>query len=1088
MARSIARGACPGCGSPHLPDARFCSACGAALSPGLAERAAPYRPENWRKGERKLVSVLFADIRGSLQLIQALDVEQAQQLLDEVTARLAAAVHRYGGTVCQNLGDGIMALFGAPCALEDHADRACLAALDMVESIRRLRIDGLGAVEVELRVGIASDEVVVRAIASDLVSHYSAIGTAVHIASRLQQMATPGIPRLTPKTRRMLARSFALRSLGLQPVAGLAEPLELFDLIGPELPGEAGGAPMCRHEAAPLVGRTRELAVLLAEAERALGRRGRLVLVQGEPGMGKSRLARELLAQEPLATWRRAVAAPTLGLPTPWQLLARLLGSLLDVRPDPDPAATCRAIAGSLARLDESLQALAPPLTACFGLMPEGGAWGELDPRQRRERIRQSLLTLFRRLSVESPLLLVIEDLHEADHETLAFLGLLAREIGAMRLLVVATARPPLTPAWLDEPGVLALHLEPLPPESAAGLLEALLAPGAGGSALREGLVRRAGGNPFFLEELARAVAAPAEEGEGGRQALDVAALPGSVQVVLNARIDRLPWGQRRLLRAASALGELVDLELLSELDTDAGDDLEPGLEALCQAGFLAFDPVAGHYRFRHALTREAAYGGLLRRERIELHRRVVRKLEAQGEGSAATGAEALARLAYHAFFAELWEKAVGAYRDLAERALARSAVTDALFACGRADMALRQLDLVGASSLLADLRLLEAEAHFAAGDHAAVAPRVEEARLVAAKAGDQRRVVRALSMSTLAHWARGDLAAAARIGREAFATASALGDLPLRVNTAFRLATFLIARGEYAASVEPLDWVIGAIPADGAQARFGLTMVAGVAARAALARALAELDLPERVAALGGEAMAMAEAVGHGFTTIFAAQEVGLAFLRLGDPDRAAAALEPGWALCRENPSHILYPATAAELGCARVLQGERGAGFRLLEAAVAADEQNRLDSQRGQRIGFLAAACLIVGELERAEQLADRALTLARRYGEHGDEAWLLLLRAAVALCLDTAVAAASAPPYLRRARRLAERLGMRTLLRRCDAIWHEHDGTAERPEEGSPRRLWDFSQTGATIAGSLIAGGLAGAAGVAQRGRTS
>jgi class 3 adenylate cyclase len=1041
----------------------------------LAERPASYRPENWRKGERKLVTVLFADIRGSLQLIQALDVEHAQQVLDEVTTRLAAAVHRYGGTVCQNLGDGIMVLFGAPCALEDHADRACLAALDMVEEIGALRVEGAEADAIAIRIGICSDEVVVRAISSDLVSHYSAIGTAVHIASRLQQMATPGIPRLAPKTRRMLARGFELKSLGLQPVAGLAEPLELFDLAGPEPSGEAGVA-SGRIEATPFVGRTREMAVLLAEAERALGRRGRLVFIQGEPGMGKSRLVRELLAQAPLAIWRCATAAPTLGLPAPWQLLARLLASLLGEGPGRDAAATQAALAERLGLLDESLAALAVPLTACFGLQPEAASWIELDPPQRRERIRQSLLTLFRRLAVESPIVLAIEDLHEADHETLDFLELLTREVGSMRLLAVATARPPLAPAWLDQPEVLSFRLEPLPPDSAQTLLEALLDPDAAGSGLRAELVRQAEGNPFFLEELARAVAAQGE-GEGGRNGLDLAALPGSVQVVLNARIDRLPWGQRSLLRAASVLGEVVDLELLAELEGEAGDELVSWLEALSAEGFLAYDEAAACYRFRHALTREAAYGGLLRRERVLLHRRVVQKLEGEG----AKGAEALARIAYHALFAELWEPAFAAYRELAERALARSAVTDALFACGRAGLALQQLDPAGASAPLADLRLLEAEAHFALGDHAAVAPKVEEARRVATALGDQRRVVRALSMSTLAHWARGDLAAAVRIGREALQTASSLGDLPLRVNTAFRLATFLIARGRYAASIDPLQWVIGAVPPERERERFGLTMVAGVAAKAALARALAELDQPERVEALAEEAMAAAEAIGHGFTTVFAAQEVGLAYLRLGGAGRAVAALEPGWALCREVRSHILYPATAAELGYARVLQGERGQGLRLLEEAVAADEQNRLDSQRGQRIGFLAAACLIDGEFERARHLAACALALTRRYGERGDEAWVLLLGAAIDLHRGAgADAVASA---LRKAQSLAEALGMHTLLRRCEAAWR-HAGPAATGLDG----MWGFSQTQGAIAGSLITGELAGAAGATQRSRSS
>jgi class 3 adenylate cyclase len=439
--------------------------------PYLAEKILTSRSA--LEGERKQVTVLFADLKGSMELLADRDPEEARQLLDPVLHRMMEAVHRYEGTVNQVMGDGIMALFGAPVAHEDHAVRACYAALHMQEAIGRYaeelrRQQGL---DVQIRVGLNSGEVVVRAIGSDLHMDYTAVGQTTHLAARMEQLARPGTALLTTDTLRLVEGYVEVQPLGPVPVKGLPEPIEVYELLRAGLVRSRLQAAVARG-LTRFVGRDAELAVLSQAVERAGAGHGQVVAAVGEAGVGKSRLVYEVVHSHRLQGWRVLESASvSYGKATPYLPVLDLLKRYTHVE-DRDETRTIRAkVTGQVLTLDEALQETIPALLWLLDALPEDHAFLSLDPPLRRQRTLDALKRLLLRESQVQPLLLVFEDLHWIDAETQALLDSLVDSLPTVRLLLLVNYRPEYQHSWGSKTSYTQLRLDPLPPENAEEFL-----------------------------------------------------------------------------------------------------------------------------------------------------------------------------------------------------------------------------------------------------------------------------------------------------------------------------------------------------------------------------------------------------------------------------------------------------------------------------------------------------------------------------------------------------------------------------------------------------------------------------------------
>ncbi|MEE8143374.1 MAG: AAA family ATPase, partial [Planctomycetota bacterium] len=517
---------CPSCGTENRPGAKFCNECGTSFTgqPSASSFAQPapepeplsYTPQylaekiltsrSALEGERKQVTVCFADIKDSTELIRDLDPEAAQQLLDPAINIMMEAVHRFEGTVNQVLGDGIMSIFGAPLSHEDHALRSCYAALamqaamrDYTEEVRRNQ-----GLELRIRVGLNSGEVVVRTIGNDLHMDYSAVGPSTHLAARMEQLATPGSIRLSSSTLRLVEGLVRVNDLGPIPVKGMTEPVEVYELTGASAIRRRLQAAVARG-LTKFVGRDTEIEALNHALEQTRTGHGQIVAAVGEAGVGKSRLVYEFVHSHRTQGWLVLESASvSYGKATPYFPVIDLLKRYAHVEDRDDPRTIRAKVTGQILTLDESLQETIQPLLSLLDALPEDSPFLQLDPPQRRQRILDGLKRILLRESQVQPFVLVFEDLHWIDSETQALLDSLIESLPTAQLLFLVNYRPEYTHSWGSKTYYTQLRLDPLPPESADEFLQALLGDDPSLEPLKKLLIEQTEGNPFFLEESVR--------------------------------------------------------------------------------------------------------------------------------------------------------------------------------------------------------------------------------------------------------------------------------------------------------------------------------------------------------------------------------------------------------------------------------------------------------------------------------------------------------------------------------------------------------------------------------------------------------
>jgi class 3 adenylate cyclase/tetratricopeptide (TPR) repeat protein len=1048
--------ACAQCNQLNPSGSRFCNGCGAKLG-DLAEAgpqprfASPeaYTPKHLAEkiltsksaleGERKQVTVLFADLKGSMELLADRDPEEARKILDPVLEHMMEAVHRYEGTVNQVMGDGVMALFGAPLAHEDHAVRACYAALRMQESVEKYAEEvrrSHGAV-VKIRIGLNSGEVVVRAIGSDLHMDYTAVGQTTHLAARMEQLADPGTIVITSDTLALATGYVEVKSLGPVSVKGLAASVEIYEVTGAG-PARTRLEAGVRRGLTRFVGRDAELEQLYRALQLASDGHGQVLAVVGEAGVGKSRLVYEAIHSRPPQEWLvLQAAAVSYGKATSYLPIIGLLRQYFKIEDRDDLREIREKVTRRSAALDEGARSTIPALLALLDVPVDDPTWPTLAPADRRQRTIDAVKRLLLRQAREQPLMVIVEDLHWIDGETQAVLDTLVDALGSSRLLLLANYRPEYHHAWGSKTSFGQIRLDALPAASADGLLNALLGDDPALGPLKQLLVKR--GNPFFLEETVRTlVETKALVGERGRYRLmkpvQAIQMPATVQAILAARIDRLPAEDKSLLQVASVVGKDIPFALLRAVAELPDETLRRQLDRLQAAEFLeetAFFPNL-EYAFKHALTHEVAYGALLHERRRHLHARIVDVSELLFRDRMD---EQIERLAHHALQGALRDKAVDYLRRAGRKAAARSALPHARSWFEQALTVLQGLPETPSTLALAvEIRIELRPILALLGDVRGMLERLREAEILAERLNDDGRRGRVSALVVLASTLVGDLDEALVAGARALEIAGRLGDLRLRLLTTTFLVQTHYYRGDYGHAIELANNNLAALPSDWVYEQLGVSVPVSIYDRYWLVLSLSEFGQFAEAARREAEALQLAEPTHHTFAVGLAHWAASKLHLLKGDWTKARVRLEHGIATLRGANITLSLPRAVAasawvlaQVGATTEALTRLREGEELLNHEVARGIADR----HGEAYHSLGHASLLLGHLDEAQHLGGHALESS--FAQPGFAAHARHLLGDIATYPER-FNANSGEAHYRQALKLAEPRGMRPLIAHC------------------------------------------------------
>ena len=1025
-------GLCSRCGNANRDSARFCDACGASL------QSAPVSgPQPLLDSEVKHVTVLFGDVVGSTEMVAGRTPDEAQAILTPAVDVMVEAVQALGGTVNRELGDGVMALFGAPVSQEDHAVRACCAALRMHEAAAAL------LQPFRLRVGIASGPILLSTLGAIVPGAYPAFGATLHLAARLQGLARPSTTLCAASTRVLTGPTVDLVALGPQALRGLGVEQNVFALTGVRQSDLRFSRSVARG-LSPLVGRDRELAALFDLAHAVRTRAPAAVAVVGEAGAGKSRLAWEFAHRLQADSWEVIqVEAVSYGRDVPYQLIAALLRSCLGIDPADDPGKSAVRLRRRLVGFEETAVSAAALLSLLgLPLGADAAAWDRLDPLRRRDVLRDSVSALIGLLARGRPTLLLIEDLQWADEESLRLLDFLPAS--DCRLFLLTTHRPDFAPGWSKLVSSV-LTLQPLSSSSMSRLVEQAF-PGITSAGLRQALVERAAGNPFFLEELARETLA-ANTPQHAEQHEQQLRIPSTVQAVVAARIDRLAPEDKLVLVTASVLGNRVPLKTLRALFAGRPEaSLQTCMEALCDAGMLRpLQRTDNDVDFSHALIQEVAYSGLPRGQRLDLHKQIVATIKRIDPDH---HAEQVETLVYHAGRGEVWDELIVAARIAGKRAASRSAYVaasrffrQAIEACEHLP---RSHDTLATEI---DLRFELRTALFPTAGIERSLENSTQAERLARQLGDRSR----MGWAT-AYLAR-DLQLVGRpkaaIETAARALAFADGDEDLAAAARYFAAQAAYSVGDYATVVTTLRDLIEHLEVRDPTAHTGTPGPSIIFYRAWLTWALARMGRAAEAEATAREMRGLADEADLPLCRTIAHLSEGFALAFAGRLAEAESTLRVSLSLCRKGEFFAWSTNILSCLGHVLSRLGRFDEAFDLIEQAAERTRRSGIRVNHANELAWLAEAHRLAGRADEAARLAEQGIDVAHLHEERGNEALATVALADALTDLGSIVAGAA--QYVA-ALRLANETGAALLAERCRAKLAMLDGAADPLARGN------------------------------------
>jgi len=671
---------CPQCDSENPPDNAFCDQCGFDLTepkeapPIDYKQPQSYTPKHLAdkiltnrssiEGERKLVTVLFADVANYTSMAEKLDPEIVHQIMDGCFNILMNETHKYEGTINQFTGDGIMALFGAPISHEDHAQKACHAALSIQNSIAEYgkKITNDLGINFKMRIGINSGPVVVGAIGDDLRMDYTAIGDTTNLASRLENMTKPGTVLVSGNTYKLARDFFEFQSRDQLKIKGKETPQQAYQLIKPSSIETRLQASSIKG-LTKFVGRKKSMAALKEALKKVTTGAGQVVGVVGEAGVGKSRLLlefRNLLTQR-FYTYLEGRCLH-FGGSMGYLPFMDILRSYFEIEEGDREPLIKKKMAEKMAKLDKNLESDLPPFMDLISIKVEDEEFIKLGPQQKKERTFESVRNLLIRVSQEKPLILAVEDLHWIDKTSEEFLNYLIGSLSSTNILLILLYRPEYIHQWGSKSYYLKIGLNQLTIQSSADLVQAILEGGEVNPELRELVLSRTSGNPLYIEELTHSLL---ENGSIQKKDYQFVLsgkdseilVPDTIQGIIASRMDRLEDNLKRTMQVASVIGRDFAFRILQTI-TGLRKDLKAhilnlqGLEFIYEKNLFP----ELEYIFKHALTQEVAYNSLLHKRRKEIHEKIGNAIE---QIYPERLEEFYEMLAYHFDQGQVWHRAV---------------------------------------------------------------------------------------------------------------------------------------------------------------------------------------------------------------------------------------------------------------------------------------------------------------------------------------------------------------------------------------------------------------------------------------------
>ncbi len=691
---------CPECGTNNRAENKFCDACGYDLrtpeeiSPVDYSKPQSYTPKfladkilttrSSIEGERKFVTVLFADVANFTSIAEMLDPEEVHQIMDGCFKILMDEIHRYEGTINQFTGDGVMALFGAPVAHEDHAQRACYAALSIQKAIKeygeKVKKD-LGVV-FKMRIGLNSGPVIVGSIGDDLRMDYTAVGDTTNLASRMESTAMPGNILVARKTFKLARDFFEFESLGKVELKGKEKSLEAFKLLKAGEVETRIGAAVARG-LTRFVGRKNSMAALREALEEAKSGSGQVVGIVGEAGVGKSRILLEFKNSLPQNKYAYLEGRCLhFGGSMSYLPFLDILRSYFDIKEGDQVTIIKKKMADKIATLDEKLENALPPLMELLSLKVEDEDFRKLEPQQKREKTFEAIRNLLIRISQEMHIVLAVEDMHWIDNTSQEFLNYLIGSLASTHILLVLLYRPEYTHQWGSKSYYRKIGLNQLTTQSSAELVQAILEGGEVSPEIRELILNRTSGNPLYMEELTHSLLENGSIQKKDHQfvlsgrASDIQ-IPDTIQGIIAARMDRLEDNLKRTMQVASVIGRDFAFRILQTI-TGLREELKAYLLNLQGLEFIYEKSLFPEleYIFKHALTQEVAYKSLLHKRRKEIHRKIGNAIE---QIYTERLEEFYEILAYHFVKGEIWDKALTYLHHAGGRAMQKSAYVEAM-------------------------------------------------------------------------------------------------------------------------------------------------------------------------------------------------------------------------------------------------------------------------------------------------------------------------------------------------------------------------------------------------------------------------